>query len=97
MEDRDVDVQRLLEPITAVLETVLNASFGLISSNKSQSPSIYIPNEILDSIKYICLALTNAGSCPCFQLQMLKLLRLVLVDSKDQEISSLFAQKFIKE
>jgi len=83
MEDRDFDVQRLLEPITAVLETVLNASFGLISSNKSQSPSIYIPNEILDSIKYICLALTNAGSCPCFQLQMLKLLRLVLVDSKD--------------
>ena len=28
---------------------------------------------------------------------MLKLLRLVLVDTKDQEISSLFAQKFIKE
>ena len=28
---------------------------------------------------------------------MLKLLRLVLVDSKEQEISSLFAEKFIKE
>ena len=97
IEDRDVDVQRLLEPITAVLETVLNASFGLFSSTKGQSPSIHIPNEILDTIKYICLALTSSGACPCFQLQMLKLLRLVLVDSKDQEISLLFAQKFIKE
>jgi hypothetical protein len=28
---------------------------------------------------------------------MLKLLRLVLVDTKDQEITSIFAQKFIKE
>lgn len=28
---------------------------------------------------------------------MLKLLRLLLVDSKDQEVSSLFAQRFIKE
>ena len=85
----DYDVQKLLEPITAVLETVLNSQFV-------DQPH-EIDSSILDIIKYIALSLTNSNACPCFQMQMLKLLRLVLVDSKDHQISSVFAQKFIKE
>jgi len=94
LEDQEFDVQRLLEPITAVLEAALNASCGQF---KVLQQPLEIPAEILDTVKFIALALTNSKACPCFQLQMLRLLRLVLVDSKDLEVSSIFAQKFIKE
>ena len=89
-----------------MLETVLNCSFvqfqinpAAVGSQAAQGSNLtsVIPNGILDIIKFIALSLTNSEACPCFQLQMLKLLRLVLVDSKEQEASSLFAQKFIKE
>jgi hypothetical protein len=56
----DYDVQRLLEPITAVLETVLNSQFV-------DQPH-EIDSSILDIIKYIALSLTNSNACPCFQM-----------------------------
>jgi hypothetical protein len=64
-------VQKLLEPITAVLETVFNSWFGEFQGASSNgtagaSNSNLIPNEILDIIKYISLSLTNPKACPCF-------------------------------
>lgn len=48
-EEREFDVQRLLEPITAVLEAVLNASCGQFSDSQQD----LVPPEILDIIKFI--------------------------------------------
>lgn len=55
-------------------------------------------NEVLDQIQFIAKALTTK-SCPCFHLQMLKLLKVLLLDSKeDRHCASPadFASSFLK-
>ena len=54
-------------------------------------------DEILEQIEYIAKSLT-VKSCPCFHLQMLKLLKVLLLDSRsDNECASPieFAGRFL--
>ena len=78
------DVKSLLQPITAVLESVMKASF-----NSQQSHEL--PSEILDLLKHIAQALTNPSACPCFQMQLLNLLKHSIVDQKDPQVAQVIA------
>lgn len=82
-EKRDLDVQRLLEPITAVIESILNHSIDQYQSNQSSlaiQQASNIQEEILDIIRQISYALTSKSASPCFHMQMLKLLRVILTE-----------------
>ncbi len=64
-EGFEIEVDRYLEPICGVLETVLTSA----------------GDEILLEIEHLAKSLC-LKSCACFHLQMLKLLKVLLLDSK---------------
>ena len=81
-EGLEIEVDKYLEPICGVLETVLTTA----------------GDEILLEIEHLAKSLC-LKSCACFHLQMLKLLKVLLLDSKSNNTDCAspvdFAQKFL--
>ena len=86
--DAGVEVQCSSIPVDKYLEPISGVLECVLTSGG---------NEILSEIDHLTHSLT-LKSCPCFQMQILKLVKVLLLDSKsDQECASPveFAQRFV--
>lgn len=88
---------RYLEPITDLLETILSnkIKFLLISQQASFNQSQ--AEQILQILDCITCAISKSEGSPCMYMQMLKLIKLFIIDQKDEQLCQLFAQRFINE
>lgn len=91
------DLAKYLEPIANLLETILSNKIKLLlisqqgSFNQAQAESLLV---ILDCI--MC-TISKPEASPCLHFQLLKLIKLVVIDQKDEQLCQLFAQRFVSE